>query len=125
MQSSPPANRTMQRHLWTLAGCLAFIPGFIGIPLLFLPTILFLMVLGERQPALPQLAHHPCPPTTAWRERHIMSRRAKTLATLMSAASSGGGICLLNKQPPPETGTRPHHPCPDAVGAPLAGDMIS
>ena len=91
----------MHRHLWTLAGCLAFILGLIGIPLPILPTVPFLILAAWCwAKGSPRFHHwltthkHLGPLIAAWREHRAVPRRAKTLATLMLAVSLGGGICL-------------------------------
>lgn len=87
--------RQTQIVLWRLGAVLALALGVVGIAVPVLPTVPFVILAawaaGRGWPALEQrlLAH----PThglhiRAWRERGVVSRRAKIFATLAMTAST-------------------------------------
>jgi uncharacterized membrane protein YbaN (DUF454 family) len=91
----------MLRHtqilLWRIGALTALAVGVIGVAVPVLPTVPFLILsawaAGKGWPALERwLLEHPSygPHIRKWRERGVVSRTAKVLATLMMLASAIG-----------------------------------
>lgn len=90
--------RQTQVVLWRLGALLALALGLIGIAVPVLPTVPFVIVAawaaGRGWPTLERrLLTHPThgPHIRAWRERGVVPRRAKVLATL---AMTGSAVLL-------------------------------
>ena len=73
----------MTRHLWNLAGFLAFLFGLIGLLLPIMPTVPFLIVAAW------------CPAIAAWNERRAVPRSGKIAASLMLAVSVSTTLYFL------------------------------
>ena len=82
----------MTRPLWTIAGVICFILGWIGLILPMMPGFVFLLgavfCFARGHPAWEQrMLEHPVygPPLRDWRERRVISRKAKKSALLFMA----------------------------------------
>lgn len=93
----------MKRQLYLAAGWLSVGAGTIGIFLPILPTVPFMILaafcFARSSPVLEaKLLNHPSygPHLVAWREKGIVSRRAKWSATLAFVASALIGLLTLS-----------------------------
>jgi len=84
----------MTRPLWTIAGALFFVLGWIGLVLPMMPGFIFLLAaafcFARGNPAWEQrMLDHPRvgPPLRDWRERRAISRKAKRSALLAMAVA--------------------------------------
>lgn len=89
------------RYLWLLFGILSLISGIIGAFLPILPTVPFLLLaayfFGKSSKKLHAwLLGHPRlgPPIHDWKDRGVLRRNAKLLATLSIAATFGLSVLL-------------------------------
>jgi uncharacterized protein len=93
----------IKRRLYVAAGLISVALGTIGIFLPILPTVPFMILaafcFARSSPALEaRLLNHPRygPHLVAWREKGIVSRRAKLSATAAFAASIVVGFLALS-----------------------------
>jgi uncharacterized membrane protein YbaN (DUF454 family) len=93
----------VKRQLYLVAGWASVAAGTVGIFLPILPTVPFMILaafcFARSSPALEaKLMNHPRygPHLVAWRERGIVSRRAKLSATAAFAASMVVGFIALS-----------------------------
>ena len=92
----------MTRHLWNLAGFLAFLLGLIGLLLPIMPTVPFLIVAAwcwaKGSPRFHRwlIEHqHFGPAIAAWNERRAVPRSGKIAASIMLALSVSTTLYLL------------------------------
>ena len=92
----------MTRHIWNLAGFLAFLLGLIGLLLPIMPTVPFLIVAAwcwaKGSPRFHRwlIEHqHFGPAIAAWNERRAVPRSGKIAASLMLAVSVSTTLYFL------------------------------